>query len=299
MRKYYFLYLPILLLFPLSSIAQDDLLDMFADEETTEYATATFKATRVVMGQSVENPKNGNLNFLIQHQFGPMSSGSYEMWGLDQATIRLGFEYGINDWISIGAGRATFNKTWDGSTKLRLIRQSSGKKNFPLTISYFGAAYYNSLKWEIPERDNKESSRFNYVHQILIARKISDRISLQLSPTVVHRNLVSVKEDDNDVFLIAPSGRFKITNRFSINAEYFYILPGFTADNFQPAFNLGVDIETGGHVFQLYVTNANSMQEPYYMTQTLGEWGKGDLHLAFNLYRTFAIKKPKEFKKYE
>ena len=276
--------------------SQDDLMAMFEDEETTNYATATFKATRVVLGQSVENPKNGNLNFLIQHQFGSMKNGGYEMWGLDEANIRLGFEYGITDWLGLGFGRASFNKTFDFYGKLRVLRQSSGKKVMPVTLSFFSAMYYNSLKWDNPDEVHYESSRYSYYNQILIARKFSDKLSLQISPSMLHRNIVETKEEDNDVFSVPVSGRFKLTNRLSLNAEYIYLLPGYTADNFQDAFNLGFDIETGGHVFSVYVTNALGIQEPYYVAQSTGEWGKGDIRLAFNLYRTFTLKKPKSFK---
>lgn len=273
--------------------AQDDLLSMFDEEETTDYATASFKATRVVLGQSVENPKNGNLNFLIQHQFGSMKDGAYEMWGFDQAIIRLGFEYGITDWLGVGFGRSSFNKSLDFYGKVKMLRQSKGKRKMPITLSYFGGAYYNSTRWQEPEKTNYETSRYNFCHQLLIARKFNDRLTLQISPGVVHRNLVATKEEEHDVFSLPVSGRFKLTNRLSLNAEYYYLLPGFTKDNFQETINIGFDIETGGHVFQVYVTNGLGIQENYFIPQTTGEWGKGDIHLAFNLYRTFVIKKPK------
>ena len=276
--------------------AQDDLLSMFDEEETTNYATASFKATRVVLGQSVENPKNGNLNFMIQHQFGSMAKGGYELWGLDQANIRLGFEYGITDWLGIAIGRASYNKTFDGTVKVKILRQSSGKRKMPITLSYFGGTYYNSLKWENPDQTNYETSRFSFCNQLLIARKFNDRLTLQIAPTLIHRNLVATKEEEHDVISIAPSGRFKLTQRFSLNAEYFYLMPGYTADHFEPAFNVGFDIETGGHVFQVYLTNAMGIQEPYFIAQSTEQWGKGQIHLAFNLYRTFVIKKPKTHK---
>ncbi len=280
--------------------AQDDLMAIFDDEEeVTNYTTASFKATKVIMGQSVENPKNGILNFMVQHQFGSIKGGSYELWGLDQATIRLGLEYGINEWISVGIGRSSYNKTIDGSTKIRVLRQSSGKKTIPVTFSYYGGIFYNSLEWSDPERENHESSRYSFVHQLLVARKFSDRFTLQLSPSLVHRNLVETSEEEHNVISIAPSARFKLSNRVSFNVEYFWLVPGNTADNFEDALNIGFDIETGGHVFQLYVTNAPAIQEPYFIAQTTGKWGDGDVRLAFNLYRSFVIKKAKSIEKYE
>ena len=293
--KHFLLNVSVALLCALNLQAQDDLFDLFGEEETIDYATASFKATRIVLGQSVENPKNGNLNFMIQHQFGDFNTGAYEVWGLDQASIRLGFEYGVNDWIGVGLGRSSYNKTFDGYTKIRMIRQSKGKKVFPVTISYFGGMYYNSLKWEDPERDNYESSRLSYCNQILIARKFSDRLTLQISPGFIHRNLVATEEIEHDVFTLPVAGRVKLSQRISLNVEYYFIFPGYTADNFEPALNVGFDIETGGHVFQVYISNARGMQEPYFIAENTGKWEEGQIHLAFNLYRTFVLKRPKTF----
>lgn len=278
------------------SFSQDDLLDMFEEEEKIEYAIANFKTTRVILGQSIENPKKGNLNLQIQHQFGNINDGAYEMFGLDQATIRLGFEYGLTEWLGVGIGRSSHGKTFDGYTKARILRQSKGKRVMPVSVSYFAGVFVNSLKWADPERENFPVSRLSYTHQLLIARKFGSALTIQLSPTLVHRNLVDSRDAQNDVIAIAPGGRFKLSNWVSVNAEYFYLLPGHTADNYINSFNIGVDIETGGHVFQVYLTNSIGIQEPYFVAETTGEWGLGDLHLAFNLNRTFVIKKPKIFK---
>jgi len=142
-----------IVIFSLSLQAQDDLFDLFADEEpVTEYAYASFKAGRVVYGQSVDNPAEGNLIFLIQHNFGSLNLGAYELFGLDQATIRLGLEYGINDWLALGVGRSSWQKTYDGFVKAKLLRQSTGAKNMPVSVSYLGALALNSLRWQFPDR---------------------------------------------------------------------------------------------------------------------------------------------------
>ena len=167
----------------------------------------------------------------------------------------------------------------------------------PFTLSYFGGVFVNSTKWEDPDRENYPVSRLSYAHQLLIARKFTDAFTFQLSPSYIHRNLVETVEDENDVFSIGAGGRLKISKWMSINAEYFYLMPGNTADKFEDSFSLGVDIETGGHVFQVYVTNAQGIQEPYFIANTTGAWSDGDLHLAFNLIRTFSLKKPNSFKK--
>ena len=277
-----------------SVYAQDDLLNSFGEEETTNYATSSFKASRIVLGQSIKNPAKANLDFVVQHQFGTINGGVYELWGLDQSITRLGFEYGLTDWLALAVGRSSYNKTFDGSSKIKILRQSSGQKNMPIALSYFVGIYVNSLKWEYPERDNLFSSRLSYAHQLLIARKFSESFTLQLSPTVVHRNLVETSEEEHTVLAVAPGARFKLTKWMSINAEYFYLLPGHTADNFYNSFSVGLDMQTGGHVFQFYITNSQGMQEPYFVAETRGQWGKGDLRFSFNIHRNFVLKKSKK-----
>lgn len=277
--------------------AQTDLMDLFGDEpETVLYETATFKTTRLVLGQSVENPAPGVLMFLIQHHFGRINSGAYEFWGMDQANIRIGLEYGINEWLTVGVGRSSYKKTFDGFVKGKILRQSTGAKNMPLTVSYFGSTSLNSLKWQEPERENYFSSRLAFTHQLLIARKFSPGFSFQITPTIVHRNLVPTEEDSNDIFAVGFGGRAKLTNRVSLNAEYWYVLPDqIVSEPHDNALSIGFDIETGGHVFQLFFTNADPIFESGFITETRGKWDKGDIYFGFNISRVFTIVKPKGF----
>lgn len=279
-------------------IAQGDLMNLLeSGEESTDYTYATFKATRLVLGQSVENPAKGTLVFLIQHHFGYINSGAYEFWGLDQATIRLGLDYGINDWLTLGVGRSSYKKTYDGYVKAKILRQSTGAVNMPVTLSYFGSLSLNSLKWSEPDRENYFSSRLAYTHQLLIARKFSPAISIQITPTLVHKNLVETTEDANDIFATGIGGRFKLTNRVSLNAEYFYVLPDqIVKQDYDNSFSVGFDIETGGHVFQLFFTNSNPIFESGFITETRGKWGDGDVYFGFNISRVFTIVKPEGFK---
>ena len=176
----------ILLSIPYNIMAQEDLMNLFeVDEPTTDYTYATFKTTRISLGQSVENPATGNLIFDIQHHFGRVNGGAYEFFGLDQATLRLGFQYGITDWLTVGVGRSTFEKTYDGSVKAKILRQSTGAVKMPVSVSYFGNIGINSLKYEDTNRTNDFSSRLSFVNQLLIARKFSSAISLQLIPTFI------------------------------------------------------------------------------------------------------------------
>lgn len=270
--------------------AQADLFELFADDQpTTQFAYATFKTTRLVYGHSVETPAERNLLFLIQHNFGAVNSGLYELFGLDRATIRLGLEYGINDWLMVGAGRSTWEKTYDGYVKARLLRQSSGAKTMPVTLSYVGGVTLKSLRWEKPDRKNFFSSRLAYVHQLLIARKFGEGFSAQLSPVLIHKNLVPTRADQNTSFALGAGGRYKLTKRMSVNAEYFYYPENQSSLQRRDVFSFGFDIETGGHVFQLHFSNANAMFDRAFITETQGSWGKGDVFFGFNISRNFVF----------
>ena len=278
-----------------SSMLAQDLMDMLneGEEKKTEYTYATFKTTRVINGQSIENPPKGALNFVISHHFGRINEGWYEFWGLDQANIRFGFEYGITEWLSVGVGRTSVDKTYDGSVKVKILRQSTGLRTMPVSLSYYGDMACTSLKWQDPERQNYFSSRLEYLHQLIVARKFGQSISVQLVPTYIHRNLVETNDDQNDVFAIGAGGRVKLTKRFALTGEYYYVLPGKTADDYNNSFSIGVDIETGGHVFQLFLTNSLGLIGQQFIPETSGQWGKGDIHIGFNINRAFQIVKPK------
>lgn len=283
-----------------------DLMDLLKDESPkTNYTFATFKTTRIVLGQSIESPAKGTLQSVIEHDFGALNSKAYNMWGLDMSTIRLGFEYGINDWLSIGLGRSSYEKTFDGSVKVKILRQSTGETNMPISISCYGAAYLRSLKWSHPSDINRTdyfSSRMSYTAQLLIARKFSNSLSLQLTPTYIHKNLVPKRTDRNDQLSVGIGGRYKLSQRTSVNAEYFYQIPGFintytkieTGDQtykFNNCLSVGVDIETGGHVFQIRLSNAQPMFERAFITETNNKWNNGGIFLGFTINRVFTIVK--------
>ncbi|MFM1999439.1 MAG: hypothetical protein RL204_1386 [Bacteroidota bacterium] len=271
-----------------------DLLSLLGEDEEINYTSATFKSTRNINGHTVENVAGGVLDFRISHRFGFINTGAYELFGLDGATIRLGLEYGITDRLMVGFGRSSYNKAFDAFGKFKILRQSSGKKNMPITLSVFSTIVCNSIKWSEPERENYFSSRLFYAHQIIIGRKFNNDLSLQLSPTMVHRNMVPTKEDKNDVYALGGLGRYKLNQRLSINAEYFYVLPNQLSDEYTNSLSVGVDIETGGHVFQLHFTNSTSMTEPGFITENVGMWKQGDIHFGFNVSRVFTIVRKKE-----
>jgi hypothetical protein len=271
------------------SAQEDDLLSLLGDEEETTYATASFKANRVINLHSLENSAAGVMDIKIGHRFGFINQGAYELFGLDNATIRIGADVGLTDHLMIGVGRSSFEKTYDGFAKLKLLRQSSGKRNMPFTVALLGSAALKTIRFSDPDRENYFSSRMYYTGQLIIGRKFSDAFSMQISPTIVHRNLVSTIDEQNDVLAIGVAARQKLTKRLSINVEYVYVLPDQILDTYENSLSVGFDIETGGHVFQLHFTNSTSMIEKGFVTETSGNWLDGDIHFGFNISRVFTL----------
>jgi len=291
-NPFLYLLLCLVILFGPASFAQDDLMAMIEKDEkpSIDYTAATFKTTRIVIGQSIELPPPGNLLFLITHHFGAINTGYENLFGLKQATIRLGLEYGLTPWLGFGAGLNTDKNTWDGFIKIKALRQSSGARNIPLTIDLFANTAIYTTKWEDPERKNYFTSRMTYAFQILFARKFGNSVSLQITPSLVHKNLVPTPEDKNDIFTIGAGGRVKLSQRVSINAEYHYLFPGqVVSTKAYSSFSVGVDIETGGHVFQIFLTNSYGEYEQTFLTDTRGKWSNGDIFLGFNISRMFTL----------
>jgi hypothetical protein len=276
------------------AFAQIDLLDGLEDEKGPVYTKATFKTSRIINGHSIENPAAGVLDFRISHRFNTIENGAYDLFGLDGATLRLGFEYGVNDRLMIGLGRSTYQKAYDGFLKYKVLRQQTGRKNIPFSVSLFSSTAVSTLKWQYPDRKNYFSSRMAYSHQLLIARKFSSSTSIQLTPTLVHYNLVQKKEYKHDVFAIGIGGRQKLSKRVSFNAEYFFVLPNQINKENTNSLSFGFDIETGGHVFQLLFTNSMAMIEKGFIGETKGDWLKGRIRFGFNLSRVFTLVDKKE-----
>lgn len=267
---------------------------MLGDEkEKINYTTGTFKTTRLINGHSVENTGKGVLDVKISHRFGKLNGGTYELFGLDNATMRMGFDYGITDALMVGIGRGTFEKTYDAFVKIKILSQSAGKRTMPVTLNYVPTIAYKTIKFSNPNRKNYRSSRLSYTHQLIIGRKFSENTSLQLMPSFTHQNLIKLATDPNDLLAIGIGGRQKLTKRVSINAEYYYQIPGYKLTGSTNCLSIGFDIETGGHVFQLHFTNSPGMSERAFITETTGHWSKGDILFGFNISRVFTIGKIK------
>ena len=296
MKKFISLTILLLIFLKTGLYAQDldQIINGLTEKKTPDYVFGTFKGTTIINGQSTEVPGNGDLNFIISHRFGAVNKGIYTFFGLDQGTTRLGFEYGLKNFASLAIGRNNMDKIYDGGIKLKVLRQQTGARTIPVSVSIYTSAMVKTLKWEIPDRDNLFSSRFSYTTQILIARKFNQKLSLQLSPSYIHKNLVPTPKDQNNIFSVGMGGRYKLTHKLSLNGEYFYLLPGKTADDQSNCLSFGVDIEAAGHVFQLHLTNSQAMYSRGFITETTGEWKEGNIFIGFNIYRVFStIKKSK------
>jgi Membrane bound beta barrel domain (DUF5777) len=278
-----------------ATIAQDtiDLMKQLESDqgEITDYTTATFKTTRLINGHTVENVGKGVLDVKISHRFGKLNGGGYELFGLDNATMRMGLDYGITNYLMVGIGRSTFQKTYDAFFKIKLLRQSKGRHNMPITLSYVPTVAVKTLRITDPNQKDYFSSRLFFTHQLIIGRKFSESTSLQLMPAFSHRNVVPLISDPNDLLAIGIGGRQKLSKRISLNFEYYYQLPDYKLQNTTNSLSIGFDIETGGHVFQLHFTNSQGMSERTFISETTGDWAKGDVNFGFNISRVFTIGK--------
>lgn len=269
----------------------DDLLRMVNDSAAVkQFTIGTFKSSRVINGHSVEMLGAGVLDFRILHRFGTINQGISDLFGLDEARMRIGFDYGLTDHLSIGVGRSTLNKEFDGFIKYRLMQQSEGLKAVPLSLVLLAGTTINTIRNSSLAGKQSLKARMGYYYQLIAARKVNSNFSVQLSPTLVHRNQI-ISGDENDIYAVGMGARHKLSKRFAVVLDYFYVVNGIPADQLNNPLSIGIDIETGGHVFQLHFSNAIGMNERAFITETVGEWGKAEIRFGFNLSRVFTLKK--------
>ncbi|MFC0774157.1 DUF5777 family beta-barrel protein [Terrimonas alba] len=278
-----------------NSKAQDeDLLKLIDNEKPKrEIVKNAFKSPRVINGHSMEFLRPGTMDLRILHRFGQLDQGYKNFFGLDQASMRLGFDFGILKNLMVGLGRSTYKKELDGFIKYAPFLQSTGEGSFPVTIALVSGMTMDGLPWADPERKNFFTSRLAYYFQMIVGRKISEGISLQIVPTVVHKNLIQLAADSNNIYSVGVGGRLRLSRRIAFTWDYFYVLNPLTDNAYENPLSVGFDIETGGHVFQLHFSNSTGMNERAFITETTGKWGKGEVRFGFNLSRVFQIKKKK------
>lgn len=278
---------------PFCSAAQtaDELESLMGDAEPKRaYVNNAFKSSRVINGHSMEMLGEGVLDFRILHRFGIVKNGFKDLFGLDQAAMRMGFDYGINKDLTVGIGRSTFNKELDGFVKYRPIQQQTGIKNIPVSVVAVTGATIQTADFTNPLFNSFEN-RMGYYSQVIVGRKFSEKVSFQIAPTYVHRNLVETPNDNNSLVALGIGGRFKISNRTAIVLDAHPILSGARKDYNVMPLSIGVDIETGGHVFQLHFSNSRGMNEKAFISETLQRWDKSEFQFGFNLSRVFTVKK--------
>ena len=288
-----------------TAIAQEDLLSLLDAEQAKEptYAIATFKASRLINGQTIETISKNHLNFWISHRFGAVNSGFIaNFFGLDEAKIRLGLEYGLTDRWLVGAGRSSLEKTYDLYTKYKVLRQSN---TMPVTVTAMAGWGINTMPTGYIMESGSQMrfanniERYSYWTQVLVARKFNEKLSLQLMPTLIHINKVEDPSIPNQLLALGVGGRYKLTQRVTLSGEYYptfadkeaYEVNTNKTYPYRNALSFGVDIETGGHVFQFHLTNARGMVEKQFIGQNVGAWGKGDIFYGFNIARTFSLDK--------
>lgn len=263
--------------------AQEDLLkDIDTLKTTTENSQPAFKALQIVTGQSTKLSAKNEWYIVVAHRFGDISTGFKNFFGLDDASTKLGVIYGLTDNVSVSLSRETNMKTFEGAVKYKLVKQT---ENFPADIVGYNVMALNTDL----DKDNypylKFGDRLSYLTQALISRRFNDKFSLQLSPSYIHKNLYDPGIEDKNQFLTGLGGRYKISRRISVNAEYFVNFDNHSF--YKNPLSLGMDIETGGHVFQLLFTNSQINSDIGYLSNAVGKWGKGQIFFGFNLYRVF------------
>jgi len=278
----------LLLLFAIPCVifGQDDLLNELESEvKDDSYVTSTFKGLKIINLESTKLVNKRELYFIVAHRFGTVRNGIDDFFGLDQAITQLKFIYGISDGLNVGLARSSFQKTYGAHIKYRLLRQK--KNGSPVTIVGYNLLTVNTALDSdlLPLLDF--NNRLSYVSQILISKKIGKKLSLELAPSYLHENFVRFDDQDNSQFIAALGGRYKLTKRFSLNLDYGVHLNRSDTSTFVNPLSIGVDIETGGHVFQLHFTNAQPMNTNGFLGQGTGDWGDGNIFFGFNLSRVF------------
>ena len=269
-----------------NSVCSQGLLDQLNEEitEQTEYTEATFKDTRIVNLQSNETPGKNVLHFVILHRFGRINDGFYDLFGLDNADMKMSFDFGITDEIAISLARSNYLKTFEGSLKAKILKQSTGFQNMPVSITLYSVAFYTNYS----DFEFNHMQRMSFVHQVIIIKKFNKNYSLALVPSIVHKNIIDQPYELHDNFVLGIGGRYKVSPRVSVNGEYNLRLNPNEYDPSNNGLSIGCDIETGGHVFQLHVTNSRGMFESSFLTEN-GSWTDGDIYFGFNLSRVFNL----------
>jgi Membrane bound beta barrel domain (DUF5777) len=270
-----------------NTYAQDDLLNELdsVSSNKKEIEIAAFKGLQICNMQSTKMAAKGEWYFVVSHRFGDLTNGLDNFFGLDNAYTKLGGLYGVNKWLTVGASRHTFNKVFEFSAKYKLKDQEVN--GFPVTIVGFHTLGVNTLLSEDVYPGLSANNRLAYSSQLLISRKFSESLSLEVNPIYIHRNVYNPLIEKKDQFVLAAGGRYKVSKRMSLNLEYGARISEPKVRTFHNPLSIGLDIETGGHVFQMVFSNSQAMNDVSYFTNALGKWDDKGIFFGFNMYRVF------------
>lgn len=273
----------LLFLFPLLTFSQTDLLSGVETPYAKEKVTSAFKALKIVNLESTKLAAKGDLYFVVAHRFGSIKDGFEGFYGLDNANTQIKFIYGITNGLNVSAARSEF--AYDFATKYMLFPQI--KDGFPVTIAGFNSLSINNTLKESLYPKLQFKDRLTYVAQLLISRKFSEKLSLEIVPSFFHQNFVDDVDQSNSQYAIGFGGRYKFAKRWSLNMDYAAHLNRAPNSLYKNPFSIGFDLETGGHVFQMHFTSSQAIDEAGYLGRTTGDWTKGDIFFGFNLARVF------------
>lgn len=279
------LYLVLMLGIPFMVFSQEDLLAAIDKTDSTALVDAAFKGLKIVNFESTKLVNEKEFYFIVSHRFGSIKNGLDDFFGLDFANTRLHFIYGFTDVFNVSIARSSFNKTYDVSGKYRFVQQN---EKFPITVVGYSQIAFNTLLDEpVLQQEVTLGDRVSFTQQLLISRKLSEDISVQIMPTYFYEGYVDYAPQDNSQFALGFGGRVKLSKRFSLNLDYGWHLNRADGSPFVNPLSIGVDIETGGHVFQLHFTNAQPAFESGFLGNGVGDWGDGNIYFGFNLSRVF------------
>ncbi|MRX70113.1 hypothetical protein SAMN06265349_10750 [Flavobacterium resistens] len=270
-------------LFPLLTFSQTDLLSGVETPSAKEKVTSAFKALKIVNLESTKLAAKGDLYFVVAHRFGSIKDGFEGFYGLDNANTQIKFIYGVTNGLNVSAARSEF--AYDFATKYMLFPQI--KDGFPVTIAGFNSLSINNTLKESLYPKLQFKDRLTYVAQLLISRKFSEKLSLEIVPSFFHQNFVEDVDQSNTQYAVGFGGRYKFAKRWSLNMDYAAHLNRAPNSLYKNPLSIGFDLETGGHVFQMHFTSSQAIDEAGYLGRTTGDWTKGDIFFGFNLARVF------------
>ncbi|WP_236548007.1 DUF5777 family beta-barrel protein [Polaribacter septentrionalilitoris] len=290
--KHFFLILTCIFFVDFNANAQDLLKKL--DKEFTNiplYEIATFKTTRIGLGQSIETRKKGALEISLYNRYWDKPNTQSQSFLADEVNTRYGLAFSFSDNFTIGFGYSNFDKISDGYLKYRIIRQRINSKKMPISITLVQNFSHRKFKNTNANlySPNSSENRYAFSTQALIARKFSPELSLQVAPTFIHRATPNSSNDSKSQFAIGFGGRQKIGAHTSIVSEYFYVANTIKSMGTFNSFLVGINWEVSDLMLQFHLTNARNFAEDTFISQTTNNFNFKDPNLHFGFNATFIL----------